>query len=117
MPGNPRWDNNEVQFARLLTEIVAALDESALNHLIRDVATSMDLTPDQVNELFDRADEVWEQAKYEVEQDSEFNKAMRQRIMQDALTRACPVCGAQPGQPCDEPSAPKEAGPGFHAER
>lgn len=60
---NPRWLNNEVQFARLLWEIVAALDEGQLKALIKDVSASMNLSFDEVNELFDRADQVWEKAK------------------------------------------------------
>lgn len=62
---NPRWLNNEVQFARLLCEIVAAY-EGDLKDLVRDVGRSMDLSVDSVNELFDRAEEVWEKAKEEV---------------------------------------------------
>jgi len=56
-----RWFDNRVQFARLLCEMVATLpmrmqDRNAL-------AESMDLTPDQVDELFERAHAVWEEAK------------------------------------------------------
>lgn len=58
-PSDP-WKNNEVQFARLLSEMVAALDESTLKHVITDCARSMDLSTDQVNELFDRAEKVFE---------------------------------------------------------
>lgn len=52
------WNNNAVQFPRLLAEIMATqnLDLPAL-------VESMDLTLDEVNELFDRADTVWESAK------------------------------------------------------
>lgn len=66
--GNARWAQNEVQFARLLCEIVAAYDDEHgnLKHLLRDCANSMNLAPDQVNELFDRAEQVWEKAKAEV---------------------------------------------------
>jgi len=64
--GQVRWQQNEVQFARLLWEVVAALEESQLKGLIKDLSASMDLTYDQVNELFDRADKVWEKAKAEV---------------------------------------------------
>jgi len=60
----PLWDNNEIQFARLLCELVANWeDDTCAKHTIRAVARSMDLTPDQVNELFDRADAVWEKSK------------------------------------------------------
>lgn len=53
------WLNNEVQFARLLCELVANCDD--LN--ISEVCASMDLTVDEVNSLFDRADAVFEAAK------------------------------------------------------
>ncbi len=57
------WANSEVQFARLLSEVVAALDEGALKHLIKDLSASMDLSTDDVNNLFDRAERVWEDCK------------------------------------------------------
>jgi hypothetical protein len=52
------WDNNLIQFARLLCEINATQDINIVT-----LCESMDLTTDDVNELFDRANEVWEQAK------------------------------------------------------
>ena len=58
------WFNNEIQFARLLCELVANMDDDTqTKRVIKAVAESMDLTADQVNSLFDRADEVWEKAK------------------------------------------------------
>lgn len=58
------WDNNEIQFARLLCEVVANWgDEIDTKHIIKDVARSMDLTVDEVNTLFDRAETVWEASK------------------------------------------------------
>lgn len=56
---SPLWLNNEVQFARLLCELVANCDDLK----IRDVCESMDLSQDELNELFDRANDVWENAK------------------------------------------------------
>lgn len=55
---NPKWQDNAIQFPRLLAEIMAtqALDMAAL-------AESMDLSVEEVSELFDRADEVWENSK------------------------------------------------------
>ena len=52
------WTNNAIQFPRLLAEIMATqnLDMAAL-------AESMDLSIDEINELFDRADAVWEDQK------------------------------------------------------
>jgi len=56
------WDDNRVQFARLICEIVANVDDLHFAELCE----SMDLEPDQLQELFDRADEVWEAAKRSV---------------------------------------------------
>ena len=53
------WNVDRVQFARLLCEIVAtqpALDMGAL-------CEAMDLTSDDIDELFDRAHIAWEKAK------------------------------------------------------
>ena len=54
---NPNWKNNGIQFPRLLAEIVATQD----NLDIPALATSMDLTVEEVNELFDRAQLAWEE--------------------------------------------------------
>jgi len=54
-----RWDNNEVQFARLLCELVANVD----NLEFELVAESMDLSKEELTSLYDRADLVWERAK------------------------------------------------------
>lgn len=56
------WDDNEVQFARLLCELVANVDDLHFE----EVCESMDLEPEQLQELFDRANEVWEEAKNEL---------------------------------------------------
>jgi hypothetical protein len=53
------WEDNEVQFSRLLAEISATQDKLDLEAL----AESMDLEVAQVNELFDRAQVRWEEAK------------------------------------------------------
>ena len=58
---NDVWNNNEVQFARLLAEIVATQD----NIDFETLATSMDLELEQVQELLERASDRWEQAKEE----------------------------------------------------
>jgi len=59
------WDNNEIQFARLLCELAANWEDDTWTRslTIRAVARSMDLTPDHVNDLFDRANDVWERSK------------------------------------------------------
>jgi len=59
------WDNDLIQFARLLDEIGAALDEGQTKDLIIDLCRSMDLGPEDVNKLFDRAEKVWAKAKEE----------------------------------------------------
>lgn len=57
------WEDNELQFARLLSEIVAATGVIQLNAIIEDCARSMDLHTDDVRGLIDRAELVWESAK------------------------------------------------------
>lgn len=96
-----RWDNDTVQFARLLSEIAATQDLPDLALLLE----SMDLTLNQVEELFERAHQVWENAKveadrcvaaYDVELDIEIPVALVQRGMMIDLegdpiaTRSCP---------------------------
>lgn len=55
---NTTWNNNAIQFPRLLAEIMATqnLDMEAL-------AESMDLDIAEINQLFDRADSAWEAIK------------------------------------------------------
>jgi len=61
---NKLWKNDKVQFARLLCELSANWDDdTSCKQTIRAVAEAMDLSVDEVNELFDRADVVWEAAK------------------------------------------------------
>ncbi len=60
-----RWNNNDVQFPRLLCEIMA---NEEIN--LARIAASMDLSVDEVSELFDRANSVWEQAKAKPAQES-----------------------------------------------
>lgn len=56
---NPVWLNNEVQFARLLCELVANVDDLKMP----EVAASMDISISELNSLFDRAEEAWAKAK------------------------------------------------------
>jgi len=59
---NPKadlWENNELQFARLICEIVA--NHETLN--FRDLEESMDLDEPELQELFERAHIAWEKAK------------------------------------------------------
>jgi len=60
---NRLWADDKVQFARLLCEITAttALDHGGWVDLLK----SMDLETEELGELFERADKVWEAAKLE----------------------------------------------------
>ncbi len=56
---NKNWNDNSIQFPRLLAEILATqenLDMAAL-------CESMDLEPREVDEIFDRAEAEWERIK------------------------------------------------------
>ncbi|MBA9859495.1 hypothetical protein [Ralstonia insidiosa] len=53
------WERDEVQFARLLVEIVATQDKLDMEAL----AASMDLSVDQVSSLLGRAEAAWETIK------------------------------------------------------
>lgn len=55
---NENWDNDLIQFARLLCEIMATqnnIDFAAL-------AESMDLEESEIKEIFDRANNAWDEA-------------------------------------------------------
>ena len=52
------WSNNLIQFARLISEIQATQDNLNIDAL----CASMDLTPLDISELFDRAVDVWHDA-------------------------------------------------------
>ena len=54
---NPLWEDNELQFARLLCELVANDYDPDLT------ALSMDLDDEELDELVERAHCVWEAAK------------------------------------------------------
>lgn len=55
------WDDDLIQFARLLCEIAAATTTTDV--VWEEVAASMDLTFEAIDQLFDRAHIVWERAK------------------------------------------------------
>lgn len=59
-----RWNNDPLQFARLLAEIRATQDHLDVDALCE----SMDLQPGDIDELFERADAAWEKAKAAVGQ-------------------------------------------------
>ena len=54
------WENSHLQFSRLLAEIngVGLSDEQ-----MQGLCEAMDLTEEQINELFDRANVLWEVEK------------------------------------------------------
>ncbi len=54
---NARWQDNNLQFARLLAEISMA--GMSLGQQ-RGVCESMDITPQQLASLLERAEDVWE---------------------------------------------------------
>lgn len=58
---NKKWNNNLIQFARLISEMEAAgaFTEDVINTLCNE----MDLEPQQIGELVDRAQQEWEKAK------------------------------------------------------
>ena len=56
-------DEDRIQFARLIDEMMAALDGSVVTKMINDMAVSMDLSIGEVNKMLDRAVAVWEAAK------------------------------------------------------
>lgn len=58
---NTLWDNNEVQFARLLCEIRANISGSDVEWA--ELKVSMDLTSSDIESIFTRASLVWEKSK------------------------------------------------------
>ena len=54
---NPLWLDNSIQFPRLISELMAAgvFDSDTMDGLSVD----MDLDEDEVNQIIDRAQEVW----------------------------------------------------------
>ena len=59
---NKNWENNSIQFARLIAEAEAA---GAFNSsmVMQDLSDSMDLTIPQVCEIIDRAQKEWDKIK------------------------------------------------------
>lgn len=55
------WKDDAVQFPRLLAEIAATLEITAEQW--DSLAESMDLEPEEIGELFDRAQAAWERLK------------------------------------------------------
>lgn len=55
-----RWKDDSIQFPRLLAEIWAG---GLMNRQIEKIAASMDLTEEEVAELFERAEGTWDGIK------------------------------------------------------
>lgn len=55
------WDDNSIQFPRLISEMNAIVDWDGDNW--NDLLGSMDLTEVELNDLFDRAENRWEKIK------------------------------------------------------
>jgi len=60
---NPRWDDDSIQFPRLLAEIAATVELT--EDQMGELAAAMDLEFNDVAELFDRAQARWEEIKEE----------------------------------------------------
>lgn len=58
------WSNNELQFARLISEL-EELDVFS-GPTLSDLCKSMDLNPDDVMELIDRAQNHWDDVKKKI---------------------------------------------------
>lgn len=61
---NPKWNDNSIQFPRLLAEIMSTVNFS--KRQMADLCESMDLTEDDIYELLERADVIWQDAKTKV---------------------------------------------------
>lgn len=59
--GKSLWEDDKIQFARLLSEIKANVSIAWEDHA--DLGKSMDLDGDQIEALFRRAERVWEESK------------------------------------------------------
>jgi len=58
------WNNDLIQFARMLTEIQANISFS--NEEWEDLKESTDLTGDEIEQVFARAERVFDKAKGEI---------------------------------------------------
>jgi hypothetical protein len=63
MQANPKWEDNSIQFPRLLSEICATVDFT--KEQMDELCESMDLEISDIDELFDRANDEWERIKSE----------------------------------------------------
>lgn len=58
---NPRWDDDSIQFPRLLAEIASTVELT--EDQMGELAASMDLEFNDIAEIFDRAQARWEEIK------------------------------------------------------
>lgn len=88
----PTWERDDVQFPRLLAEISATQDSLDIPAL----AESMDLSVEEVNELFDRADAAWERQKCDATDADECATARERSVagVSDTIP-SCPVHGPE----------------------
>jgi len=59
-----KWEDDKIQFARLIAEINANVGISEKD--FKSLCESMDLDQSNINKLFDRADSFWEETKANV---------------------------------------------------
>ena len=58
---NKKWNDNSIQFPRLIAEINACVDISEKDWIA--LQESMDLSEGDIMDLFDRANDEWEKIK------------------------------------------------------
>jgi hypothetical protein len=85
------WQRNDIQFPRLLAEIMAAraIDENAWTAICQ----SMDLQTEELRELFDRAQTEWEQIKS--------NSLTTDLGITQPTELICPTCGYKGNDPTE----------------
>lgn len=64
--GMVEWNNDKVQFARLICEILENESFAA-----GDLCAAMDITEEELEELISRAQNVWEEAKEKAREGTE----------------------------------------------
>lgn len=57
-----RWDDDELQFMRLLGEF-AQVTEGLTRNQYADLEASMDLTREEIDEIIERASDAWDRYK------------------------------------------------------
>jgi hypothetical protein len=61
---NPLWERDDIQFPRLLAEIAATIELTGSQW--SSLYESMDISSDDLDELFSRAQAAWEKHKQEL---------------------------------------------------